>query len=394
MGLAGTMSQSGQASVYSSTDSDAPGFQAKAGVGKSSFQSVDTDAYTAAAGFFMVEAWCFDVVGTINKTMSKSAALGNDANCTTAIHAVSTALAKSASQPKAGQPAPKAAMNTDALTKLLNVDLLKIDKEIEDSLKTAKTKEDLRKAANDLGIERQKLCQDLKTLLPDAYNFCPDSGKIQKSAQDQEIKYPAAYMRTMMPFELPAFYYKIAGNWIPDLTSVDYRSINNGVASLGTKQYWTRLLNTGAADVALYYKRLSFGTELAYGETVKVKTQNVCDNTTNGAYTAQSCDVAMVGAPVPQRTRSISGALALNPIPFISSASRLFRSGLQANYYYAATNTGHSTQLSIPLYLAPAITPMALVFGVQPTWKWNTDPTIGNSFAVSIFAGARPRVRD
>jgi hypothetical protein len=35
---------------------------------------------------------------------------------------------------------------------------------------------------------------------------------------------------------------------------------------------------------------------------------------------------------------------------------------------------------------------MKFVFGIQPTWDWNTDPKIGKKFSVSVFAGARPTI--
>jgi hypothetical protein len=53
---------------------------------------------------------------------------------------------------------------------------------------------------------------------------------------------------------------------------------------------------------------------------------------------------------------------------------------------------GHSSELAAPLYVSPSVSRMSFVVGVQPTWDWNTDPTVGNKFSVLVFVGARPSI--
>ncbi len=61
--------------------------------------------------------------------------------------------------------------------------------------------------------------------------------------------------------------------------------------------------------------------------------------------------------------------------------------------YVAPTSGGHSSEIAVPFYLAPTTSPMKFVFGIQPTWDWNTNPKIGNKFSVSLFFGARPELK-
>jgi hypothetical protein len=133
--------------------------------------------------------------------------------------------------------------------------------------------------------------------------------------------------------------------------------------------------------------------EGGYGETVKIQTQNLCNTITSGTISAQQCDPVMVGTPQPRKTWLASSALALNPLPLFSN-SALFSPGTQLNFSYEALKGGggHKSQLAIPFYLAPSSSALSFVFGIQPTWDWNTDPKIGNKFSVSLFVGARPEV--
>ena len=82
----------------------------------------------------------------------------------------------------------------------------------------------------------------------------------------------------------------------------------------------------------------------------------------------------------------------MTPLPVLGKGATIVP-GAQVQYSYSAPTTGgHSSELALPIYLAPALSPMSFVFGVQPTWDWNTDPKIGNRFFVSLFVGARPSV--
>jgi hypothetical protein len=146
------------------------------------------------------------------------------------------------------------------------------------------------------------------------------------------------------------------------------------------------------ADIALYYKSLVFGVEGGYGQTVQIVQQNVCNNTSSGTVTAQQCNMAMVGKPNPKNSWIASSALQVAPIPFLSKGAGL-SSGAQIQFSYTApTSGGHSSEIAVPLYLSPSAKQMSFVVGVQPTWDWNTNPTIGNKLSISVFVGARPSI--
>jgi hypothetical protein len=89
-----------------------------------------------------------------------------------------------------------------------------------------------------------------------------------------------------------------------------------------------------------------------YGKTVEIQQQNVCKTQTNGAYTAQQCENAMIGRPEPVNTASATAAL---------------------SYTLLAS-------------------PLKAVIGVQPMWTWNSETNQKNGFSVFLFVGARPSV--
>jgi hypothetical protein len=164
------------------------------------------------------------------------------------------------------------------------------------------------------------------------------------------------------------------------------------LSTLANKHQWTHLLNTAVGDVALYYNQVAFGLEGGFGQAVQINTQSVCKNTTAGAYSSQDCEMAMIGKPNPSKAGIASGAFQVYPIPLLAKGT-LFRPGIQVNYSYVAPLTGgHSSQLAIPFYLAPSVSPMKFVFGIQPTWDWNTNVKVGNKFTIALFVGARPEI--
>jgi hypothetical protein len=125
---------------------------------------------------------------------------------------------------------------------------------------------------------------------------------------------------------------------------------------------------------------------------VAVQTQNICNTTTSGTYTAQQCDIAMVGEPTPTDAWLGSATLDVYPLPALG-AGALFSPGAQIVFSYVApTSGGHSSELAVPFYLAPSAAPMKFVLGLQPTWDWNTNPKVGNRFSVAFFVGARPAI--
>lgn len=359
VGVSGATDKNGQAQVYSSNDKDAPGFKAKIGIGHSSFIKL-RPIYNATGGDFVRQAWCRDLVNVVNKTLGPGAAsVPRNADCSAAVSQVGTALEKSP---------PK-----DDKTAALDKQVISL----------------LGGMVSTVTMDQQtSVCNSLKDQAA-FYQFCP--AKLAKSVEEQSRNYPELYSEMVLGQPSP-FQWKAWGSWAPTLTSVDYRAVQAGVPDLATKLQWTRLLNTVLGDVALYYGKLAFGVEGGYGQTVQIKTQNVCNNTTSGAYTAQQCDMAMLGQPNPNNAWMGSGTLELNPLPVLGKGA-LLNPGVQVVFSYVApTSGGHSSELAVPFYLAPSAAPMKFVFGVQPTWDWNTDPKVGNRFSVALFVGARPEI--
>ena len=360
VGISGTTDKNGQAQLFSSQDTDAPGFKGKFGMGKSSFIR-KWSTYTETAGDFLRQAWCRDLLTVVNKSMKSPASIPGDADCSTAVPLVAAAVAKS-------PPSDQKVKDLDNLV------------------------------MNQLNGVMSKLTMDAQIRVCDAlkaqdtmYSLCADSGKVQKSPEDQRKSYPELYRR-ILSGEPGKFQWKAWGSWAPTLTSVNYRAVNNGVPDLATKHEWTQLLNSGLGDVALYYGKLAFGVEGGFGQTVQVSTENVCNTTTSGSYTAQQCDMAMIGKPVPKNAWMSSASLQLNPLPALGKGS-LLSPGFQAVFSYVApTGGGHSSELALPFYLAPTVAPMKFVVGIQPTWDWNTNPKIGNKFTIALFVGARPEI--
>ncbi len=102
--------------------------------------------------------------------------------------------------------------------------------------------------------------------------------------------------------------------------------------------------------------------------------------------------MAMVGQPTPKNAGTATSTLDIHPLPVLGK-SALFHPGAQAVYTYVArVSGGHSTEFAVPFYLAPSTSPMKFVFGLQPTWDWDTDPKVGKKFAIALFVGARPEV--
>jgi hypothetical protein len=359
VGVSGTTDKNGQAEVYSSSDKDAPGFKAKIGVGHSSFIKL-RPIYTATGGDFVREAWCRDLVNVVNKTLGPAAAsVPQSAQCADAVKQVGAALTNS----------PPKDEKTATLDKQVISLLGAINLTVTMDQQTA-------------------ICNQLKDQAA-FFQFCP--GHLAKSVEDQRKNYPALYSAMVLGQPSP-FQWKAWGSWAPTLSSVDYRAVQAGVPNLATKLQWTHLLNTALGDFALYYGKLSFGLEGGFGQTVQVKTQNVCNNTTSGTYTAQLCDMAMLGQPDPKNAWVGSSTFELNPLPVLGKGA-LLSPGVQVVFSYLAfTAGGHSSELAMPFYLAPSLAPMKFVFGIQPTWDWNTDPMVGNKFSVALFVGARPEI--
>ena len=370
VGVSGATDKNGQASVYSSRDSDAPGFKAKVGLGYSSFIKLRT-AYTRTAGEFLLQAWCRDLVTNVDKSLAANrqpnvesvAHVPADASCREAVDLEKGALAASPPIDASQQPDSKAkALDTLILQQLDNI------------------------ANNLTPVTQLNACGALKDTGP-SYDLCPDSGKKQKSLTDQEKAYPKIAVAVEAPSK---FQWKTWASWAPTLNSTPYRPVTDGVADLANKQNWTKLLNSGVGDVALYYGSLALGVEAGYGQTVQIKTQNVCNNTTSGTYVAQQCDMAMLGVPKPSNSWLLSGVLQVTPLPLLGKGATIVP-GAQVQYSYTAPESGgHYSELAVPIYLAPSLNPMSFVFGVQPTWDWNTDPKVGNKFFVTLFVGARP----
>jgi hypothetical protein len=363
-GLSGTTNTNGQASVYSSTDSGAPGLKGKVGVGYSSFQGTKTADYTAASDRFKGEVWCINVAAKLAGLSISSKEAAALPSCAPVIAAAQAALAK--------LPAGKDAKTIEAEQAVLS---------------------ELQKGLSNEAATEQAVCPTLKPVSAEAFNACPDSGAPDIGVSDVGNIYTALYARIVEPTFLPALYFKASLNWSPNLVSTDYRSVTNGVPNLATSEHWSSLLNAVAADGSLYYKAWSFGAEAAYGKTVDIKQQNVCKTQTNGAYTAQSCENAMIGRPEPVNTASGTAALSYAPAG-TSSIARLFRPGIELLGYFEHPSGagGHKTELSLPLYLTPIATPLKAVIGLQPMWTWNSETGQKNDFSVLLFVGARPSV--
>ncbi|MGA2118550.1 MAG: hypothetical protein ABSH56_27815 [Bryobacteraceae bacterium] len=363
VGFSGTANTNGQAMVYSSHDADAPGLKAKVGLGKSSFVR-NRLVFNRTAGEFRLQAWCRDVLGEVDKGLPHPAGIARNLPCKQAVALEETAL--KASPPVDGKG------KIDERTE--DVDTLVLDR-------LAATADNLTQ------VIRGTICDGLKTN-PDFYKFCPDSGKPQKSVEDEHEAYPGLDTYTT---EAPSkFQWKVWGSWAPTVTSASYRPVVAGVADLSDKQYWTKLLNNGVGDVALYYGSLAFGAEAGYGQTVQIKNQNICNNTTAGTYTAQQCAMAMVGQPTPTNAWIASTTFQVTPLPVLGKGAGV-KTGAQILFSYVAPlSGGHSSEIAVPFYLAPSTSPMSFVIGIQPTWDWNTDPTVGNKFSIAVFVGARP----
>jgi len=365
VGFSGTANTNGQAEVYSSQEADSPAFKAQVGLGKSSFIKF-RPVYTATSGEFRVQAWCRDEVNQVNNTLPGvgQIKINSSTSCKDAVVVEQQALKATPPVDDNGKPDSK----TQAF-----------DQQVLASLGTV--------TANSDPTVRQNICKTFKDN-KDFYQYCDDSGKPQKSVEDEHTAYPGLDTYTK---EAPsAFQWKIWGNWTPVLTSTPYRPVVDGVANLSDKLNWTKLLNTGVGNVALYYRSLTFGVEGGFGQTVQIKQQNVCLTTTSGSYSAQQCSMAMVGQPVPKNSWISSTALQISPLPIFGKSAAL-SSGAQAVFSYTApTSGGHSSELAVPFYISPSATRMSFVLGIQPTWDWNTDPMVGNKFSIAVFAGARP----
>ena len=366
-GFSGTTNTNGQAAVYSSQQADAPAFKAKVGLGKSSFIRY-RPIYTFTAGEFRLQAWCRDLVAQVDKTLPGVAQtkISGAMTCSDAINMEQRAL-------KATPPVDDAG-KVDSKAQALDQKLL----------------QQLSAAAGALTpLTQLTICTSLKNE-KDFYQFCPGSPTPYKSVEDEHNAYPGLDTYTR---EAPSkFEWKIWGSYEPILTSTAYRPVTNGVADLSSKLNWTKLLNTGVGNFAFYYGNLALGLRGGYGQTVTIKTQNVCNNTVSGSYTAQQCSMAMIGKPVPDNSWISSTTLQVSPLPIFAKGSAL-SSGAQVLFSYTApTSGGHSSELATPIYLSPSATRMSFVVGVQPTWDWNTDPKVGNKFSVLVFVGARPTI--
>jgi hypothetical protein len=379
-GLSGTTDKNGQAQLFSSSDKDAPGFKGKFGTGKSTFIR-RWATYTETGGKFLRQAWCRDLLTVVNKSLKNPASIPVDAMCEAAVVAVKVAFDKS----------PPTDDKTKTLDTLVLNKLASADKTIAEPTNEAQMTPDQITAEETEAIKAQfEVCAGLKDQ-PSVFKLCPASGGTIKSPEDQRKTYPDLY-RYILSGEPEKFQWKAWGSWAPTVTSVDYRAVIGGIPDLADKLQWTHLLNTGLGDIALYYGKAAFGIEGGFGQTVKVTTQNVCNTTTSGTYTSQSCDMAMIGKPNPKNAWMASSALQFYPIPVLGNGT-LFNPGLQVNSSYVAPTTGgHSSELAFPFYVAPSASPIKFVVGIQPTWDWNTDPKIGNKFTISLFVGARPEI--
>jgi len=366
IGFSGTTNTSGQAEVYSTHESDAPGFQAKVGLGKSSMIKVRT-TFTRTSAEFLSQVWCRDLVAQVDKSLPVDGRtnLAATTPCKDAVAAEQKALTAKPPLDEKGQPDAKtAALDQSVLLELERV------------------------AGNITPFNENDVCLKLKSDA-DFVQFCP-GGKLHKDLTDARKAYPGFDTFTE---DAPAkFQWGAWGNWIPVVTSTPYRPVVNGVADLSSKQNWTGLTNTGVGDLAVYYGNLSFGLEGGYGQTVQIKQQNVCLNTVSGSYSAQQCSMAMVGKPTPKNSWISSSTLQITPLPIFGENSAL-TGGAQVLFSYTAPSSGgHMSELAVPFYISPSLTRMSFVVGIKPTWDWNTDPTVGNKFSIAVFAGVRPSI--
>jgi hypothetical protein len=383
LGLSGTVDKNGQTQLYSSSDRDAPGFKGKVGMGQSTFIR-KWAPYTETAGKFERQAMCRDILTVVNKTLKTPVSIRGDAECAEALRRVNDAFNNN-------PPTDKTVKDFDAFV-LKQIDTYKDDlarPTVHDELSPAGLE-----SAYTVGPRAQQaLCDALKSdqAYKKAFDFCPSGAGVIKSPEDRKKDYPDLY-RYILSGEPSKFQWKAWGSWAPTVTSVDYRAVKNGVPDLATKLQWTQLLSTGLGDIALYYGALAFGIEGGFGQTVKVNLQNVCNTITSGTHTSQDCDMAMIGKPSPKNSWTGSSALQFYPLRGLGQGG-LINPGFQANFSYTApTNGGHSSELSLPFYLAPSVSPIKFVFGVQPTWDWDTNPKVGNKFTIAIFVGARPEI--
>lgn len=365
--FSGTTNTNGQASVYSTQQSDAPAFKGKIGFGQSSFIRPWL-MFTETAADFLEQAWCRDLVNQVNKTLPAPGqiTIPSRVSCVDAVAVEKKAL--DAYPPVDGTG--KVDAKTQAADQLVLLDL--------GNVATAMTP-----------LVVEGICKNFQKSDPDFFQFCPGQ-KSYKDYADQQKAYPG--LDTYTKGAPSAFQWKLWGSWVPVLTSTPYYAVANGVADLSTKQNWTQLLSTGVGDIALYYKSLVFGVEVGYGQTVQIVQQNVCNNTTSGTVTAQKCSMAMVGKPDPKNSWIASSTLQVVPLPFLAKGTGL-TTGAQIQFSYTAPiSGGHSSEIAVPLYLSPSTKQVSFVVGVQPTWDWNTNPMIGNKFSVSVFVGARPSI--
>jgi len=365
LAISGTTNKNGQATVFSSHEADAPGFKGKIGFGKSSFIR-QRPIYTATGGDFLRAAWCRDLLSLVNKTLTSPAVITRSTTCAAAVAAIQNALNAAGGLNAETRAADKLVVDQlVSITQPPNGDIISL-------------------------VQQASVCNALKAQAT-FYQFCPDSGKTIKSVEDQRGTYPELY-NNMVLGQPSAFQWKAWLSWAPAVTSTDYRAVNNGVADLATKLHWTQLLNTGVGDLAFYFRKVALGVEGGFGQTVQITTQNVCNNITSGTFTSQKCDTAMIGKPKPTNAWVSSATLEIYPLPIFGHATPI-TPGIQAVFSYTAPTTGgHSSELAVPIFLAPTVAPMKFVFGVQPTWDWNTDPKVGKKFAVTLFVGARPEI--
>ncbi len=365
--FSGTTNTNGQASVYSTQQSDAPAFKGKIGFGQSSFIRPWL-MFTETAADFLEQAWCRDLVNQVNKTLPGPGqiTIPSRVSCADAVAVEKKAL--DAYPPVDGTG--KVDAKTQAADQLVLLDL--------GNVATAMTP-----------LVVQDICKNFQKSDPDFFQFCPGQ-KSYKVYADQQKAYPG--LDTYTKGAPSAFQWKLWGSWAPVLSSTPYYAVDNGVADLSKKLNWTQLLNTGVGDIALYYKSLVFGVEGGYGQTVQIVQQNVCKTITSGTVTAQQCSMAMVGKPNPKNSWIASSTLQVVPLPFLAKGTGL-TTGAQIQFSYTApTSGGHSSEIAVPLYLSPSTKQVSFVVGVQPTWDWNTNPMIGNKFSVSVFVGARPPI--
>ena len=365
--FSGTTNTNGQASVYSTQQSDAPAFKGKVGLGKSSFIR-PWKVFTETAADFLEQAWCRDLVNHVNGTLPSAGQITIPSRvlCVDALAMEKKAL--DASPPEDGTG--KVDAKTQATDQLVLLDLGNVANAMTPTVV-------------------QNICNNFQKDATDFFQFCPGQ-KSYKEYADQQNAYPG--LDTYTKGTPSAFQWKMWGSWAPVLSSTPYYAVSNGAADLSNKLNWTQLLNTGVGDIALYYRSLAFGVEGGFGQTVQIVQQNVCKNTTSGNVTAQQCSMAMVGKPNPKDSWLASSTLQVAPLPFLTKGTGL-STGAQIQFTYTApTSGGHASEIAVPLYLSPSAKQMSFVVGVQPTWDWNTNPMIGNKFSISVFVGVRPSI--